>query len=603
MSNDIAVGIDCADLELRTAYVAGETLQFLPVGHEESYPAILFEPRANTSLGVRFPAVLRSIGSGKEFTFDKRRMSSEELVTEALAAVRRQVRNVTGGDVGSAAFAIPSTMSENRRTILLQCAHNAGFKENQLIDQCTAAAIGFQGDRESPQTILVVDVGYGESDQSVVRAARDKCKVLATNCIPDLSIETYDAKVIESLVLALRERGVFLGLKQFTGGQWLLMRDLAEQIRTKLIGAAEVDVDIPTSLTSTDEPLMIRCRLAGLLGLAKPSLDEAQESIHKLLEDSQYEADSIDAVVIVGDADHFPGLRSRIGAVFDGNRTHVLPRQVIVAGAACRACAMCKRPTPPWSVRSLASRTAVEQEPSRSLLESAAPETTPLIELLVVPAAAPPPVVRSLGAFAGEIADELTAAAASLTAAVKSDDLARARDALAGVMQRAREVEDKLRAFVESEQADQRSREAPAPSQGRMYLEKAKALLRSGGNPEEAVRLSHQAYELEPQNAAVFTGMMQVHADAALALDRPEQYSAAIRFLSCAYNHDQTDRTIHQAMAQRHYQHAVVMQGLSNRSMALSMLDQALKYNPRHPEALALLAEIEGDAQSAPQPN
>jgi hypothetical protein len=106
------------------------------------------------------------------------------------------------------------------------------------------------------------------------------------------------------------------------------------------------------------------------------------------------------------------------------------------------------------------------------------------------------------------------------------------------------------------------------------------------------VGLAHTAYGEAPRDPEVFAGMMRVHVEAGQALDRPEDYETSVRFLLCAYRHDQTDRAVHKALAERHLRHAVALRRLNNLSGALKAAETALEYDPNHAEARSLHREL-----------
>jgi hypothetical protein len=125
----------------------------------------------------------------------------------------------------------------------------------------------------------------------------------------------------------------------------------------------------------------------------------------------------------------------------------------------------------------------------------------------------------------------------------------------------------------------------------RTLIQQALAMINTG-RFAEAVATSHRAYDMAPADFDVFSKMMKIHVDASLGLDRPEEYDTAITILKCAHGHDQTDRLVHKALAERHYMHAVAMRNLNNVSSALSIGNIALSFDPKHDGANRLMEEL-----------
>jgi hypothetical protein len=134
------------------------------------------------------------------------------------------------------------------------------------------------------------------------------------------------------------------------------------------------------------------------------------------------------------------------------------------------------------------------------------------------------------------------------------------------------------------------ARSAAGPA--RRTLQRAEAALRAG-QIQEAINLAHQAYDEDKLDPDVFEGMMRIHADAGRSLDRPEEYESAVRLLECAHHHDRTDRSIHRALADRHYQHAIVLRSRGDVAGARKIIrERALFFEPSHPGANQLLQEL-----------
>ena len=79
---------------------------------------------------------------------------------------------------------------------------------------------------------------------------------------------------------------------------------------------------------------------------------------------------------------------------------------------------------------------------------------------------------------------------------------------------------------------------------------------------------------------------------------RPEEYDNAVHVLMCARDHDPTDRSVHEALGERHYLHAVAMRQQNDKVQALAATNLALANAPKHPGANRLLQELTEEAQA-----
>jgi hypothetical protein len=581
MARGACLGIGVGDLQLSAAYLAGgdEPVQLTPAGRGRE-AAIYFDPYASiSSLGVGFPSVLQNVGSGTSFLVGDRRESPESIVERRLARILKEVVDATGAPPVRSVLAVPTAFTQRKRKALLESARRAGFEEPALIDACTAAAIGHHGYGERDATILAFRLGYGDCEIAILRLARGRCRAVGSMVVPRVSGEMLDALVMESIVLALRERRVFLGLKQFTSVQWLEFRGLAESARIMLSKRSKLRVQLPSDLASGEGATTIEFTRQGLVARIGPPIERAIEAVQGLLEGNELSLDNVDHFLLVGSVARTPPVCDLLKAAFDDRPRPAAPG-IVTLGALVEACHRAGRST---RLRVPAGPEAAEElepaetgAPGRPLTAAGAEPG----EFVSVEVEAPPAPEPEQGAAARPVPRA-------------GGDLAEARALLeAG---RPYEAEPLLREIVrEAEALLERIR-----STRLRRVEDARSALQRG-DIKGAVAISHEAYQAAPHDPAVFQGMMDVHVQAGLALDQPHEYDEAIRVLQCAHGHDQTDTAVHKALGDRHFQHAHHMRRLNNVKRAHELAQAALSYDPKHEAALALLSEIREES-AAPE--
>jgi hypothetical protein len=553
------VGIDCGDREWRTAVSAdGRITPFAC----ESGDAFFFDPRGTIStLGVRFPSLVQGLGRNVPIRYQLRDESAESVVTRRLGQVRLAV-NAT-----EVVLAVPIGLTSNRRTALLDCARSAGWEQVSLIDRCTAAALVHHGGRESPMTTLVLDLGYGDCEYALVRQAKGHRGVMASGVVSGLSGEMLDAVIMEATVLALRKKGMFLGLPNWTDREWLEYRQFAEQARFQLHDQAEADTPMPAVLTRLPRPLMVRLSRARFAQRIEPLMTRMITAIRDSLAEQELELSDLDAFLVIGSTGRVTPILEMTAHSFEGKPCRT-DQDLVAAGAVWQACLLHGGTT------GLDSRLWSETPPateSSGFIPSGTGDGTEAecVEVLDGPTVSSPPTT--------EPPETVVASAAAVRALMEEG---RYLEAETMVESMSEEVET-LRAEI--------ARHLNSP--GRRILARARAALRAG-QIDLAVTLSHQAHDQDLSDPEVFDGMMKIHVDAGTSLSRPEDYTESIKIMLCAYQHSQSDRSIHKAIAERHYRHAVAMHGLNNITKALAAVKQALHYDRKHVEADRLLKQL-----------
>lgn len=580
MSSPLTVGIDYGDLRIRAAYAQDGEAHLLPLQHSIDGP-IYFDPYANiSSLGVGFPTLLQTVGNDTPLSVGGATETAESLVTQRLAAIQRALLEATGQPAGPTVLAIPAALSQRRRRTLIGCAQQAGFQEPTLIDMGTAAAVGDHRDREEASTSLVYRLGYGDCEISLVRLARGRCRVVGSALLPRVSGEMLDALVMESVVLALREKRVFLGLKQFSSSDWLEFRHAAEVARVAMGTRPEVKMRLPPQLAKSGSVLSLRLSLAGFSLRVAPLVERTVDSILGLLEQNELTLSNVDRFLLVGGVARTPPVSDILASAFE-HRPKPVPNATVAFGALLHASRLTGAPLrlpvvddEPFAGAEGSTATttlARRPEPGPSsdprhevfvLVEEKASEVRPPSEQRS--AVAPPPSPPDGG----------------LAQVRRLLDQGRVDEAEALLAQVADEVST-LRKEVQGAK----------PTGAQLLMRRARALL-ARGQGLEAVSVAHQAYDEAPDDPVVFSGMMAIHAEAALAMNQPEDYERSLQVLRCAHKHDQTDRSVHKAIAERHLIHAVAMGKRGNMAKALESVQAGLTFEPKHPELNRLLREL-----------
>ncbi|HYK01201.1 MAG TPA: Hsp70 family protein [Thermoanaerobaculia bacterium] len=573
MSNEVFVGIDFGELELRVAYTDAGKPVFLHVDPIENEPSLLFDPSRNvSSLGVGFPSVLQSVGAGVPFLFSGRHETSELVVQRRLTSICERVRAQDATAAARAVLAVPTALSQRKRQTLVHCAKQAGFAEVSLIDRAIAVALGVRTDRDQSATFVVFNLDYGACEYSLARLSRGRCWILGSALEQRVSGERLDALIMEDIILGLRDRQVFLGLRRFTSEQWHKFRRLAESIRYRLATEPAAEIQMNQELTGTPNVMVVRLDAARFAETLKQQLAEALDNIGALLEQNQLESTNVDAVLLVGDVATTHPVDNIVWEAYP-NRVARTDPNVIALGALIAA-ADSANVTLPQSNRAGFEISADLHGPPRVPASSRTngnaqfSEVTAIEGLVQKTPGTPPEPPRPPAS--SERFSEVRALMAQ----------ARYREAEQLVATMSRELEE-LRVELKS----------LTPTRPQQLLQQAQALV-VDGRFSEAVQLAHQAYATAPHDAIVFSGMMKIHADAGLGLNRPDEYEDAVHILTCAYGHDQTDRAIHKALAERHYLHARAMQRLNNFDRSLEAAKQALMFEPRHVDTKELVAEL-----------
>jgi hypothetical protein len=560
------LGVEYNDLGPRIAVVAdGDVHSIQTLSDEPVWPT-----QSGPPFGITFTGLYRLI--------------DQPDVQAALRNVFESVRKIADGRL---VIAVPTGLMSLRRSLLMSSAQAAGFAEVELIDASIPSGLIYASGSAAPTTQLVYYLGYGECEYTLLRVVRGRVKVLGSGLAPAVSGQQFELQLMEAIVRALQEKNVFLGLSGFRTKDWLEFRRIAAEARKELAKKPAAEVTFPSALVRDGGAVRVTVSAMGLATRLAPAIRTTIEDAKGLLEEHDIKPNEVDAVVALGDtATRYP-VTALLEQAFPG-KLMISDAGLIAAGAAAYSAWLDRNPadTAPGPDMSY-YLTPYQPHPD-----------------LLVPEEVGPPVVS---AIAVDQAIGFGPESKTIPTAASTDAPGRSGAEPAGgrtvTVAAAKEVSERLRSQIEEatqllQRLDPEKNAPPVverptgESGAQILMDQAEDML-TRGLYLEAVSLAHRAHEEARRDGAIFSRMMRVHVNASLALDQPEQYVDSIQLLMCAHSHDRTDPAVRRALATRHLRHAGAMRGCDEKA-ALAAVQKALRFDPKHDEALTLLEELRG---------
>ncbi len=582
MSQPLTIGVDFGSTGLRVAYLgAGGQPSVLPPPAE---PAswILCERHPGCRLGVAFRSVKSRLGAPGGAPLEGAALAPlEERVTETFRALKRGVEEHTARAVTEAVLAVPALYSASQRSALRGAVLAAGFSEVHLLNDSVAAAIAQAAHQDRPATVLVCAMGYAGFEFGLVRVARGHYRALGYEGGWSPGGWAFDQLLLESVLGFFEERRLRLESAGWDAARWLRLRAMTEWVKERL--SVEARVAFPFMLQSADgRPLgQLLLGRAGFEEAIRPSCLRALEQVAGLLEHAGLAAEELDAVLLVGGSTQSPALQAMVASVL-GREPLLLDREALARGAALFTAQLGSRPAVAGAEQERASAGAGNGEVTADLAA--------LRAALAVADSPPAPVTEErLVLVAGDGPDGSSHGVQPLLQPAQHLlEQGRTVEARALLEELVREASAML------QRLDGGASPAPLSSGvilARRALARAQQLLKKG-QYEEAVRESHLAWEQDRDNPDTFEGMIDVHCQAATARNTAEGYADAQRWLQCAYTHDESNTRVRSLIADRHFAHARQLTEQGRRKQALETLEHCFAWNPEHPGARELQANL-----------
>lgn len=279
---------------------------------------------------------------------DGRSVSFEQAGQWFLAAVLQQLQ-ATNDDVDSIVFTVPVDSFEAYRNWLTQACYSLNVNEVRLLDEPTAAALGYGLTTQG--NILVIDFGGGTLDLSLVRLEGDR----QTKTKPVGFLLKWGQRVLEEsaqrpkLARVLAKAGQNLGgtdidnwlIEHFAATQELtispLTLRLAERLKIQLSQQLEATEVYFNDETLDSYELKLDCAQFDELLRQHQFFERLDASMTQVLQQAQRQgltSDDIDAVLLVGGTAQIPAVRTWVEQYFPIEKIRAeKPFEAIAQGA------------------------------------------------------------------------------------------------------------------------------------------------------------------------------------------------------------------------------------------------------------------------------
>jgi molecular chaperone DnaK len=274
------------------------------------------------------------------------------------AAILRQVINnaeayqsKTGQNsrITGAVITIPAYFNDKQRHATITAANKAKLTTVELLPEPTAAAIsyGFKPDSDDVKTILVYDFGGGTFDASLITTAGnqfielgkagdlwlggDDLDTRLINLIKQKIVQAEELDDIDSLIAKMPHYQRVRFIQDLKLSAERAKIDLSQAASTRVQPATplidDLGMAISIDVTVTKEEFE---------ELVLPLIDRTLEICQDAIKYSDYPAETIDVVLLVGGSSQIPLVQSKVQSVFGKDRVvvHARPMYAVAEGAA-----------------------------------------------------------------------------------------------------------------------------------------------------------------------------------------------------------------------------------------------------------------------------
>ena len=294
--------------------------------------------RLSTHPKLTVAAFKRYMGTDRLLFVGDKGFRPEELSALVLRSLKADAEAFLGERVEEAIITVPAYFSDAQRKATKAAGELAGLKVERLLTEPTAAALAYglvAGPEQDESTILVVDLGGGTFDVSILHCFEGVMEVRATAGDSWLGGEDF----VDAIVAA------FMAGPGSAAKIPPLVRDEPLPVHGALHRQAEL---VKRKLSETDsatlevvhagQPVRWELDRETLEKISEPILARLRAPIERAMRDARLQPDDLSQIVLAGGASRMPMFRRLIARLFRRLPVqNINPDEVVARGAAVRA--------------------------------------------------------------------------------------------------------------------------------------------------------------------------------------------------------------------------------------------------------------------------
>ena len=287
-------------------------------------------------------SVKREMGTDWSKQIDDDEYTPQEISAFVLQKLKADAEEYLGKEVKQAVITCPAYFSDAQRKATQDAGRIAGLEVLRIINEPTAAALAYGGDKEEDQTILVFDLGGGTFDVSILDIyqvdGQPQIEVKATSGDNRLGGDDFDDNVVEWIVSEFKKSSGIDLSKDLQAMSRL--REAAEKAKIELSGTNSSQINLPfiTMKDGQPEHLDMSISRAKFEDLTADLINRTMKPTRSAMKDAGVKAGDIDKILLVGGRTRIPAVQDAIEkeagkAPFKG----INPDEAVAVGAALQA--------------------------------------------------------------------------------------------------------------------------------------------------------------------------------------------------------------------------------------------------------------------------
>jgi molecular chaperone DnaK len=268
--------------------------------------------------------------------------SPEEISAMVLQEIKAMAEDYLGESVDEAVVTVPAYFDDNQRQATKDAGRIAGLTVKHILNEPTAAALGYGVDKNKDHCIAIFDLGGGTFDITIMRTSGGVFEVLATSGDTFLGGNDFDQLLMEHLIAHFQQdNGIDLSRDPVAIQR---LKEASETAKKELSTTTTTSINLPFVCNGPNGPLHVRIdglERTVLESLTQELIDRLDAPCQQVLTDAGLGREDLDQVLLVGGMTRMPAVRRKVEQIF-GKITakDVNPDEIVAIGAATQCAIM-----------------------------------------------------------------------------------------------------------------------------------------------------------------------------------------------------------------------------------------------------------------------
>ncbi|KAL2267496.1 hypothetical protein VTJ83DRAFT_4773 [Remersonia thermophila] len=283
------------------------------------------------------------VGAEVSYLGKKEKFTATQLVAMFLSKVKQFTQAEIKLPVSDIVMSVPAWYTDSQRRALVDATEIAGLKLLRLINDTTAAALGYGITKldlpsadEKPRRVCFVDVGYSDYAVAVVEFRKGELAVKGQAYDRHFGGRDFDRALVEHLhkeFLAKYKIDIFSNPKATA-------RVFAAAEKTKKVLSANQQAPLTIESLMNDIDVRAMITRQEFEAMVEPLLNRVTGVIEQALADAKLAKEDMDIIEIVGGGSRVPAIKERVGNFFNKPLSFTLNQDEAIARGCAFSCAI-----------------------------------------------------------------------------------------------------------------------------------------------------------------------------------------------------------------------------------------------------------------------